>query len=109
MSRLSKESPIPHFSKGKLTFSPIYFSICFKGLVGVKNKLEFIIERLFTLKAWRREKKRRKKVEKDQEFVKIAKIVEWNLLGVIPNKVCVIFYAGLIPHTNLIQFGKSMC
>ena len=83
-----EERPIPDFSKGKLISSPFYFIIHFKGLFGVKINWKFRIEMLFTLRAWRREKRRRKKGRKDQEFIKNARIFKWNSSGVINNKVC---------------------
>ena len=49
------------FSKGKVVFSPYYFLIYFKGLLGVKLSLKSAFRRLNTLRAWEKREEKKEK------------------------------------------------
>ena len=51
------------FSKGKVVFSPYYFLICFKGLLGVTLSLKSVFKRLNKLRVWEKKEEKKEKGE----------------------------------------------
>ena len=61
-----EEGPNSDFSKGIMVFSPNYFLIHFKGLLGVKLNLKSVLEKLFTLRSWEKRKEKKEKGERSR-------------------------------------------
>ena len=109
LGRWIEKGPNPDLRKGKLVFSPINFLFCFRDLFGVKTSFSGIRKSNFILRAWRRDKRKRKG-RKIKDLQRTPKNSEWNSSVVIFIKVYEIFRVGLIyPHTTVFNKGFWNC